>query len=200
MKMLPAFFLSAILIASSFPALAEDYLGADALLKKAATPATETDSISKIADTVDTAKKLVHDLKAFRETSATLAPVEAATRWFSFADRLAKFSPEDLRDSRGEEGERGLCFQTLIESLPSPATWDALVKAAEARPEGKDAEAVRTHVLRITLLWLTRNATVQEKEMAAQGTESPFCPAGTGRMPEAASGILRQWPGYPRQS
>jgi len=157
----------AILITPPLQALADDYLGADALLKQAATPA-EPDKASKDADTADSAKKLLRDLKAFRETSASLSPEKAASGWLSFADRLANL-PREEADGGDESNERNLGFGSLMESLPSPAAWDALVKAAEARPEGQNAEAIRTRVLRLTADWLTGNTAAQEKEMAALG-------------------------------
>ena len=166
MNKAPLVYALAILIASPLPAFAEDYVGADLLLKKAATLAAEAKTPSKNTN-ADSPKKLVGDLKAFREDSATLAPEEAATRWFSFAERLSKFSPEELNEARGEENERNLSFLTLIESLPSPAAWAALAKVAEFRPEGKEAEGIRTNVLRLCIHWITQNTAAQDKDMAA---------------------------------
>ena len=155
----------AILAVPLLQARAEDYLGAEAVLKQAATPAGP-DKSSKDEDAAESAKKLLRDLKLFRETSASLAPGEAASRWLSFADRLTKLPREDIYGSN-EYGERNLGFGSLMESLPPPAAWDALVKAAAARPEGRNAEAIRAHVLRLATDWLTGDAAAQKNELTA---------------------------------
>jgi len=167
MNKAPFICLIAMLIAPPLRALADDYLGADALLKQAATP-IEPDKSAK-NEAADSAKKLLGDLKAYREISASLAAEEAASRWLSFADRLAKLPREEMYNS-SEEGERNLGFGSLMESLPPPSAWDALVKATEARPEGQKDEAIRAHILRLTTHWLTGNTAAQEKELAALQT------------------------------
>ncbi len=165
MNRIPLLLVPAVLIVSSFQTHADEYLGAEALLKQAAKPADSTKAPNE-EDVADSPKKLLQDLKCFRETSTSLPPEEAASRWHSFADRLAKLSREDLYGNSEDDG-RNLCFSTLVESLPPPVAWDALVKAAAARPEGRNAEAIRTHVLRLTTDWLTGDAASQKKEMGA---------------------------------
>ena len=167
--------LLALLAALPFCAPAADlYTGAGAVIQQVQA-AAQSGTTSNASNGADSAKKLLHDLKDYRETVSTLTPEEAASRWLAFADRLAKLPINEFNDpGLREDGNYNMGLGSLFESLPPPADWNALVKAADARQEGKGADAIRTRILRLSLHWLTGDQAGQKKDMAAlsQITES----------------------------
>src|SRR5690242_698499 len=71
--------------------LAEEYRGADAVLKQAA--AASQKAVTP-APNFDSPVKLKHDLNVFEDKAATLDPAEAARQWLGLVDRFVSL-PRD---------------------------------------------------------------------------------------------------------
>src|SRR5690606_6481578 len=96
------------------------------------------------------------DLEAFTEESADLAPDEAATRWLALVDAWMAagegeggdpYMPYGFAPQAAEGGKPTV--NELIEAIPGPEAWPALVAAVEARPAGEGDAARRERGLRM---------------------------------------------------
>jgi tetratricopeptide (TPR) repeat protein len=151
------------LLLSCSAVAAAEYRGAEAVLKEVAEkPQIPAPAIGK--NPVD---QLRLDLRAFSETHATLNPDEAGKRWLTLADRLGAFTGSQLQslDNQRAEGDSYLSFQSLLQVLPPPPSWDAMAKAVEDRPLSNDAAGVRTILLRLTAHTLNNNRLAAQQDL-----------------------------------
>jgi len=146
-------------------ALAGEYQGAEAVLRRAA----EGGSSSKTnQEPASPSSQLRADFKAFGQRSATLAPAEAAKQWLALADRFNQLAEETPVNYYGQAREdRPLEAQDLLEALPSPAAWAELAKAIESRPPGEGAQALHELGLRLLAHTLTGDAAKRRDDVTA---------------------------------
>jgi tetratricopeptide (TPR) repeat protein len=118
-------------IGISIPALAaDDFQGAAAILE-------QVESAQSARKPAYPAEQLLRELKAFRLTSASLAPEDAAHQWLAFFDRYLAVSDPDMQTAI-RNLDAGA--QPLFRSLPGPTAWAALARQADARPAAGDAK------------------------------------------------------------
>ncbi len=124
--------LAASLVLSLPSAEAADLLGADLVLQRLA-EVSENPAASEPSDGIATLKLA---LENYRREAASLPPETAAARWLALHDRLARVSPEEFLE---QNYLSRIDTQSLIQSLPPPAAWDALAAAIRERTEASAA-------------------------------------------------------------
>ncbi|MEY2440417.1 MAG: hypothetical protein QOI34_1802, partial [Verrucomicrobiota bacterium] len=146
--------------------LAEDYQGADAVLKKVA---AAMEKPSSPTPDYDSPIKLKKELKAFREKGNSLNPAEIAKQWLQFVDRFLNLPAErgstswSSSSSNDPEGNV-IGFQQVAEAMPAPLSWDALAQQLDARTPEKN-DIARTVVLRVMAHWLAGNTAALKKDI-----------------------------------
>ena len=95
------------------------------------------------AGPADTLEALTESVQALTKEIRTLPAERAVARWVEAYDRFAKIE-HARREAAKAAGERfsgafgrGSVLDQLMDALPSPAAWDALARAIDARPPAK---------------------------------------------------------------
>ena len=116
------------------PLPAQEFQGADAILKRLTEQTAKTTKPEKKADPVE---ELRQKVEAFGKEADNLAPEQAAAQWLALFDAYAAIPNELLYRSRGSRDR--LSMQSLLTALPGPAAWDALAAATDQRAgQGKE--------------------------------------------------------------
>ncbi|MGA2854211.1 MAG: tetratricopeptide repeat protein, partial [Verrucomicrobiota bacterium] len=149
---------------SNGPARAEDYQGAEAVLKQAA---ESSDHAKSRHEENSPASQLRADLKAFKQQSATLAPADAAKQWLVLVDRFEQLTETPANPFQQAGADLPLEPQELLDALPPPSAWAELAKAIESRPLGEGSQALREHGLRLLAHTLTGDAAKRQNDLAA---------------------------------
>ena len=93
--------------------------------KASATSAAESDAATLLADIV-----------RYRQESGSLAPVEAAKRWFALFDRAARATPPDQQNDFAAYDlvtMRAVGVRSVMAALPPPTAWQELRQEAVRR-------------------------------------------------------------------
>jgi len=125
--------------------LADDYLGSQAALEKAARIAASLEKKKDSNKDKDTPEQIATDREAFKASLSTLTPEAAASEWLSLVDRA--YQPETLRSSMMGNGRR-LEFNQFVEVLPSPPAWKLIAKAVTDRKSDNKAKILQGLSLR----------------------------------------------------
>lgn len=145
----------------------KQYLGAAAALQKISGQ-TNTPEEAESPQEKERAR-LRADIEDFGKRVAALPPEEAAKGWLALFDRFGKVARAAVPDNGAREDP--LAFQSVMETLPPPAAWEALSKAVEARPTAKGLSAAsRETCLRLLAHTLTGNRTAQKADMSSLET------------------------------
>ncbi len=148
-----------------YDAFSQDYVGAEAVLKKATASSEKAGTSAPISDTP---VKLKHDLKEFQNKAKTLPPAQAAKEWLQFVDRFlilpadrdaaSFYMPED-----GDPDSNQIGFRQVAEALPPPPSWEVLTRALESRAANKN-DASNNGVLTAAANWLMGNDSALKRD------------------------------------
>jgi tetratricopeptide (TPR) repeat protein len=150
---------------------AEDFQGAEAVLRAAAEASAKTEPDKKD----DPHSLLRQQIKEFGEKVNSMPPAEAAQGWLALVDQVVKLAREADRLERPQEP---VGADDLIRVLPPPAAWDALGQAISKRPAAKGSAQVTEFGLQVLAHTLNGNPAAREKaiaqlqEMAEKATEN----------------------------
>jgi tetratricopeptide (TPR) repeat protein len=140
---------------------AENYVGANALLRAVEESTAKTNAPDKKTNAV---AMLRADLKAFREAMPTLSSADAAKRWLGLLDRSAE---TDRRAVAGRAAAtQPIRVDELLEALPPPAAWIELARAITARPAAKGANDLREVGLKLLAATLTDDPGGRKQQIA----------------------------------
>lgn len=116
------------------PLSAQEFQGADAILKRLAEQTAKAAKPEKKADPVEEFRQKV---AGFAKEADNLAPEQAAAQWLALFDAYTVIPNEVLYRSRSSRDR--LSMQSLLSALPGPAAWDALAAAIDKRAgQGKE--------------------------------------------------------------
>ena len=98
------------------------------------------------------AARLLADIQRYREESGSLAPAEAAKRWFALFDRAARAEPPDEQNDFAAYDlvtMRAVGVRSVMAALPPPAAWQELRQEAARRAArgAPDREALTVRFL-----------------------------------------------------
>lgn len=131
-----------LLLSVNAPA-AEEYLGAQAALAKAAKIAAAAAASSEGGNPAD---QLISELNAFTVSLPTLEPKAAALQWLAFNNRAASFSIHSVQGDY--EKLQKLSFESLVLTLPPPSAWEILRDSVAAENPAEKASSLRALLLR----------------------------------------------------
>lgn len=134
------------------------FQGAEAVIQKiTAEPGAGTESLKTNA-----IELLEKDIAAFKETSATLPPADAAGRWLALAERYLNLSGEDFQSSGGNRRPQ---FQSVLAALPPPAAWEVIAKGIADKPVEKGKARLRQLALGLVANILTGDKKRQQQDL-----------------------------------
>jgi tetratricopeptide (TPR) repeat protein len=110
--------------ASSLAVAAEDYVGADAVLKRISEAGAKPDAKT------DPASAVLAAVEAYRRDAGQLPPDQAAERWVALLDSYAGIPFQQMYD---DVGSGRLRAETLFQALPPVEAWDALGAAVKKK-------------------------------------------------------------------
>ncbi len=171
MKTFPGSVAALVLGLACHPAIsrAEDYRGADAVLRQAAALASQN-AAGTLPAAADLVSRWREDLRAYRARTPTLPAAEAAKQWLTLFDR-ALHLPGPFSDDVGS-GDATSHLTDLFRVLPPPAVWDALDAQAATRPEAaKGSSDFSTPLLRVVTGTLRGNPDAVRRALAAFGRQ-----------------------------
>jgi tetratricopeptide (TPR) repeat protein len=145
---------------------AADYQGAAEILGKMSEQPTATTNDEKLSETA----QLKNDIASFSKQNASLKPEDAAQQWLKLLDRQFNLPPTQSSAYEYSRSRRQFDPMDIWTALPAPPAWDALRKAIEARPPGKDATALRELSLRFIAHTLVADRPAQTNDLAQMET------------------------------
>lgn len=133
--------------ASSAPAAPTKLRTAEEVIRQIERPAGNA---SQSSATESDGAALLKEIQRYREESATLAPAEAATRWFALYERAAHAAPaEQQMDFAAYDltTMQAVGVPSMLASLPPPSAWRAFRQEAAQRaartPADREALGLR---------------------------------------------------------
>jgi tetratricopeptide (TPR) repeat protein len=136
---------------------AQDFLGAQAVLRRAEAPnGKPVDESAK-----DPSSRLRDDLKSFSRSVTNLAADDAAQRWLELVDRAAKVRRSAMPGAR--RFSIPVRADDLLWALPPPTAWNELSQAISARPPASGEGELREQGLRLLAATLTADAAARSR-------------------------------------
>lgn len=149
---------------------------------------------------VSEAGQLLADIQQFRNEAATLAPRDAAARWFALLDRANKtglVASSMEYNAIDIETMQPVGVKSVLASLPPPAAWPALRELAKGRaasaPADREALALRflTEVLVHDVA--AANATLDALDKVFAGLEPDARRAPSVALTQARANMIRSY-------